>query len=84
VFVLVCTVPSVVAEMGRNAAYYLDKHEEGRACAFCKQDPCVWIANHDSILAWDTLGHGNLHVDYMPAANIRKKKIYGQVAITIN
>jgi hypothetical protein len=51
---------------------------------FHEQEPYFWLANHDSILAWDTLEHGNHNEDQMPAPNIRKKKASIPMAITIN
>jgi hypothetical protein len=47
-------------------------------------EPCVWLVNQDSILAWSTLERGKLNVDKMLAAKIRRRKLYPQMTITIN
>jgi hypothetical protein len=39
------------------------------------------LANQDSILAWDTSDHTNLNLDDVPTANIRRKRLYHQMAI---
>ena len=56
----------------------------GRACVSCEEEPCVWLSNHESILAWDALEHDGLPLNEMPLANIRCKKLYRQMALTIN
>jgi hypothetical protein len=72
-----------VAEIEDDLAEYLQERQGG-ACSFCEQAPSVWLSNHVSIFALDTSEHGNLPVDEMPMATIRRKKLYHQMAITIN
>jgi hypothetical protein len=75
--------PREVAEMEHDLAQHLSE-VEGRACRFCEQQPCVWMSNHDSMLAWDELEHSDLPMEDVPAANIRRKKLHRQMAITMN
>jgi hypothetical protein len=75
--------PSIVAEMEHDFAQYLAEREE-KACAFCEEQPCGWLSNHDSMRTWDQLEHSNLPVEDVPTANIRRKKLYLQMTITIN
>lgn len=63
VFPLESMDPSAVAEMKSNLAEYLEECKE-KACLFCKQEPCVWLSNHNSILTWDTLEQGDLSGQY--------------------
>lgn len=80
---LPATKPIEVAEMEHDLAEYL---EEGKsmACTFWNRNSCIWLANHDSILAWDSWEHGNLDVDQMRIPNMRRKTLYQQMGIPIN
>ena len=83
VFPCTGTVPTVVDSMKHDLDEYLTEGN-GKACAFCEEEPCVWLLNHDSILAWDALEHEGLDVKEMPTANLRRKKLYRQMALTVN
>jgi hypothetical protein len=83
VFPAITNEPSRVAEMECNLGEYLSEGEE-KACMLCKQTPCIWLSNHDSILACIMFEHGKIPVYNMPTANIRRQKVYQQMAIIIN
>jgi hypothetical protein len=48
-------------------------------CNHCKVGPCIWVTNHDSMVAVDTAEH-DAHVDI----RTRRKAIYRQMALIIN
>jgi predicted RNA-binding Zn ribbon-like protein len=52
VFPTTSTEPSIVAEIEHNLAQNLAERKE-KACAFCEEQPCVWLSNHNSMRAWD-------------------------------
>jgi hypothetical protein len=83
VFPTTSNEPSIVAEMEHNLAQYLAERKE-KACAFCEEQPCAWLSNHKSMHTWDKLEHGNLPEGDVPTANIRRKKLYHQMAIMMN
>jgi hypothetical protein len=62
--------PSIVVKMEDNLAQYLVEHDE-KACAFCEEQPCVWLSNHNSMGTWDKLEHFNSSEEDVPTANIR-------------
>jgi hypothetical protein len=64
VFPAARTEPNIVVDMEHNLVEYLQECEGGANTSFCEQEPCVWLANHDSILAWDTSQHGILAVEW--------------------
>jgi hypothetical protein len=47
--------PSIVANMEQDFTQYLGEREE-KECTFCKEQPCVWLSNHESMQAWDRVG----------------------------
>jgi hypothetical protein len=75
------TKPCKVAEMEHA---YLKDQEQGVCACFCEQEPCVWLAKHEIILTWDSLAHGDLDVDNILTINIRRKRLYHQMANIIN
>jgi hypothetical protein len=54
-------------------------------CELCLDDPCVWIAKKEEMLDYNDNKHEHLPVvsDY-PPHNVRRKKIYRQMALYIN
>jgi hypothetical protein len=53
-------------------------------CELCLDDPCVWIAKKEEMLDYDDNEHEHLPVDDYPPHNVRRKKIYRQMALYIN
>jgi hypothetical protein len=84
VFPTTSNEPSIVAEMEHNLAQKsLGTRREGMR--FCEEQPGAWLSNHDNMHALDKLEHSNLLVEDVPStSNIRRIKLYHQMAITMN
>jgi hypothetical protein len=53
-------------------------------CELCLDDPCVWITKKEEMLAYDDNEHDHLPLSDFPPHNVRRKKIYRQMALYIN
>jgi hypothetical protein len=53
-------------------------------CELCLEDPCVWITKKQEMLDYDDSEHDYLPSEDFPPHNVRRKKIYRQMALYIN
>ena len=53
-------------------------------CEECLDDPCVWITKKEEMLNYNDNEHEHLPVSDWPPSNVRRKKIYRQMALYIN
>ena len=53
-------------------------------CELCFDDPCVWIVKKEDMLNYDDDEHEHLPLGDWPPSNVRRKKIYRQMALYIN
>ena len=63
-----------------------DEDESNRTmlCELCFDDPCVWITKKEDMLNYDDDEHEHLPLKDWPPTNVRRKKIYRQMALYIN
>jgi hypothetical protein len=53
-------------------------------CYHCRQDPCVWLAQKETMRMFDENEHAQLPDEDRPPNNIRRKKVYRQMFLHIN
>jgi hypothetical protein len=53
-------------------------------CYHCRDDPCVWLTQLDTMRMFDENEHAHLPAGDKPPNNIRRKKVYRQMFLHIN
>ncbi len=61
-----------------------DDESRSELCELCFDDPCVWITKKEDMLNYDDNEHEHLPLCNWPPSNVRRKKIYRQMALYIN
>jgi hypothetical protein len=61
-----------------------DDESRSELCELCFDDPCVWITKKEDMLNYDDDEHEHLPLSAWPPSNVRRKKIYRQMALYIN
>ena len=56
----------------------------GGECKDCCKEPCVWKAKRDQMIDFDDDEHSHLPEGAGPPNNIRRKKVYRQMVLTMN
>ena len=57
--------------------------DEKGNCAYCNDNPCVWVTNAGDMKVFDESEHNLVTVDDVPVASLHRKAIYRQMALTI-
>jgi hypothetical protein len=71
-------------ETKKAAEKRLVEEEVTKECKECCEEPCVWIAQRDAMIDFDDDEHSHLPEGAGPPNNIRRKKVYRQMVLTMN
>jgi hypothetical protein len=69
-------------EVAAETKTEMDNKYDG--CDKCSQSPCVWLAKKEEMAVFDNCEHGHLLPEDCPPNNVRRKKVYRQMFLSIN
>ena len=58
--------------------------EDVSVCQECEEDPCLFVQNKISLVAFDEAEHADLATEDVPSNNVIRKKLYRQLTLMIN
>jgi hypothetical protein len=58
--------------------------EDDDVCKYCGEGPCVWLLSMENMKLYDESEHRSLPEEDKPPNNIRRKKVYRQMFLSMN